>query len=199
MLTKPRSLTLLLMCVLLLSNCSNEAPVNADTPSGPLKILSVDGELSADGPHEVNGSWTETYSGVVMCAEAPITVNAVNYAGPTDPLEVYATLHWISHRKGKPTSSSILSLRGSPTSNDSDWTTLGGHFERVTDSGVTVKSNCSTGAQIELMTTMRVSKYGGDISSINLEYTSGDQDYTLPIPYRYVACGSAITDKKRYC
>ncbi len=194
-----RSVLLVLMCLLLLNSCSHDDQAAPSASSGPLRILSFDGELSAYGPRNVNHSWTETFSGVVVCAEAPVVVTAVDYAGPTDPLKAFATLHWIVGRNGKKTPSSMLSLRGSPTSHDPDWTSLGGRFERVSGSGVSVQPNCSSGRKIELLTTLVASKGGADVSSIVIAYTSNGANFSLKVPYRYVACGEDITEPERYC
>lgn len=190
----------LLACVLLVGGCTGSS-TGSNEPgltSGPLKIMSYAGELSANKPPSAGNSWTETFGGVILCTTAPVLIGSVRYSGPTEPIHSYATLHWITEQK-QPTSTSVLSMRGGPERNATNWRALGGRFERVTEADILVKPNCEERRKLELLTTVRAAKRGADITTIVVEYSFEGADYSLQVPYRYVACGVAIGNPNRYC
>ena len=192
-------LMLLAFGLLLVPACSSDTKADtSESSAGPLDVLSYPGELSAYAPFG-GGRWTESFSGVIMCTTSPIVVTDVEYSGPTEPLEVFATIHQISDNKTKDTPRTILSMQGRPDPSKEKWAALLGRFERVSDEGVRVNSSCAENQRVELITTMHISHRGGDVDSVVLNYQHDGEDYRLPIPNRYVACGDAITEPDLYC
>lgn len=198
--TSRTSLVAVLFGLLATYGCSS-APLGQTSagPSseGPLTLKSQSGGLSAYAP-KVGGPWTETFSGVDFCANAPVTVTSVDYSGAVAPVRAYATLHWVDPHPGNGQSGSVLSMSGEPGSDSAQWDKVSGRMKRVTASGVHIPPNCANGGLIDLLSTFRVSKQGADVSSIVMHYSAGGHDYTLTVPYRYVACGEAV-ESRRFC
>jgi hypothetical protein len=124
-----------------------------------------------------------------------VTVTSVAYSGAVAAIEAYATLHWIDPDPGAGRFGSILSMRGAPGSDVAEWGKVSGRMQRVTSAGVHLPPTCGSGTDIELLSTLRVSRHGADVPFIAVHYSSSGNDYTLTVPYRYVACGDAIKSR----
>lgn len=153
--------------------------------AGPLSAPVISGGRSIYAPHSGPRQWPATFGSVLLCtprnSDNPV-LNSVRYEEVVKPLGIKTVIRNVpneSTRNGKGDWAPILSRIGTPTAFWDAPRRARGRMEPV--QGQIVDTACTTSADIryiELVTTMVVSRYGGRIDAILIDYGVGDQAYT---------------------
>lgn len=178
----------------------------ADDPAanGPLSATTGRGGFTGAAPKNA-ANWSETFGAFLLCSKAPDTeihIQDVRFDVSPDPVSIETLFRKIppaSQRGGGKGSGSwmpIASARGVPP--------FGGRYagEYVKDLDEPITRTCKEqrkqgSALTELLTIMTVGERGAIIRRTYVDYTVGDENYTLTIRWQNGMCGTAI--KGRGC
>ena len=192
------------LVALLLSGCTR-GDANGDPGTnggfershhGPLVTELGGGGNSIYPPEGTHDDWTATFGGLLICSAEPVTITDVVphfKAGHAATIGfLIRTVPAIADRQGAaihwaPVGTSTDTPSALAQSGDVGYDTL------LDAAGTTVDQACSPtpdASYTEVLTTMRVGRTGAWIDRLDIQYTTGDTTYDLPVHWSYVACGT---------
>lgn len=184
----------------LASGCSghNQAQPQDD---GPLATTLKGGGNSLDPPSGGSRLWHATFGSLTVCADEKVTLTSVvpHYkVGKPVAIQFYVRrVPPASDRSGPPEAWAPVMGRAAPLNQLVQRDVRSSHMEPL--DRTTIDQPCSTdvnASYTEVLTTMAVDRKGVWIDRLDVKYQAGTRNYTLPVDWSYVGCGSDITDTK---
>ena len=170
---------------------------------GPLRVSLTKGGNSLLAPESHN--WWATFGGLLLCSsvDEPLIIDDIAYEYQHKPLETLTLLRFVPDATRRPetahgTWAPIISAQGRPGRLGGEEAL--GNIEADID-GTTVNAKCGEATSpddgfTEVLTVIRVDESGGWISSLRVHYRSGEQEYSLPVDWQYVACGGSSIESR---
>lgn len=188
-------------CTLAGTDLPSNEPIVHESGSGPLSA-SGSGGVSIYAPRRV--PWTGTFGALLLCSSEPgsrIEIKAIRTSASPAPISTTHLLRSVpveAERTGPKDLewNPIYSVKGTYP-HYTDGTVLGGTVTSDIQTTVTQPCDGPDGTShkfTELLTEIRVNREGGAVRATLIDYTVGDQWYTLKIPWQMIACGTAVPE-----
>jgi hypothetical protein len=189
-----------LIGALALVGCDHAASRVHGEGEGPLSGSLGAGGNGLDAPSR--SPWFGTYGALILCSTSgdAITIRAVRYDTKVEPLAIRSMVRTVpaeSERTGSGDWAPIASQFGRPLAFVSDPHRVLGILSNEVR-GLRITQQCTNDADApytEILTIVKAGDGGAWIDGINIDYTAANAEYTLEIPWNYVACGTAIHDE----
>jgi len=183
-----------------ISGCDDDA----STADDHRKVhLEGDGPLSGSLPYAGGRGlsapqrqpWKGTFGSVLLCSTTGDTVvlDRVRYAEKVSPLAVEPVIRDVPPGGDALNRAPVGGRIGTPAHFASRPHRIAGEFSReVSGTEILSCSQPSDESFTELLTVVTADATGAWLSEIDIDYHVGNNDYTLRIPYSYVACGTDV-------